>query len=80
MNQKANNRLKEIFLSKGITRCELCGNNSWLSYMHRKKRRHYQTVEELTDFNQVILACMSCHTQLEYDRDATEAVFRRLRT
>ena len=79
MTQKANNLLKKKFESMNVTRCEVCGNGEWLTFMHRQKRRHYLNAEALSDIKEVILACMSCHQRLEYDREATEAVFRRLR-
>lgn len=79
MNAKANKILEELFLSKGITRCEICGSNFGLTWMHRKKKRYYNTVKEMSDFNQVILACLKCHSELEYNRGDTEALFIKLR-
>ena len=79
LNQKANKILKEKFERKGITRCEICGSNQWLTFMHRLKRRYYTSLEELSDINEVILACMKCHQKYEFDRKETENIFSRLR-
>lgn len=79
MTLKSNAILKKKFLDLGITRCEICGSNFGLTYMHRQKKRYYNTVEEMSDLNQVILACLNCHQSLEYDRKATEELFLKLR-
>jgi len=79
MNQKSNKLLKDKFLKAGKTNCEICGSNQWLTFMHRKKRRYYTSLEELSDMNEVILACMSCHQKLEFNREETENIFSRLR-
>jgi hypothetical protein len=79
MNKKANATLKKLFISKGIITCEICHSPYQLTWMHRKKRRYYLTAEELSDFSEVILACMSCHQKCEYDREATENLFSKLR-
>ena len=79
LNQKANKILKKLFLKKGITRCEICGSGFGLTWMHRKKRRYYLTLEELSDFKEVILACLRCHMKYEYDREATKKLFIKLR-
>lgn len=70
-----------MFQSKGITRCEICGSGYALSWAHLKKRRYYNTVEELSDFNEVILACIPCHNKyLEWDEQVKQEWFKRLRT
>ena len=79
MNKKANALLKKKFEELGITRCEICGSDYGLTFMHRQKRRYYNTAEELSDLNKVILACMADHRRLEYDRKATEELFSKLR-
>jgi hypothetical protein len=33
----------------------------------------------LYDFNQVLLLCLRCHEKIEYNRDATEWLFIKLR-
>ena len=46
---------------------------------HRKKRRHYRTVEELTDPKEVAVIGAWCHEQMERDAKLTDEVFRRIR-
>lgn len=83
MNAQSNRLLRKIFVSKNILACEVrlsgCTNNSGLTYAHRKKRRHYRTIEELSDFNEVVLACLSCHQKLEKSPELTMETFERLR-
>lgn len=79
MNKKANAILKKKFIDMGKTSCEICGSNYALTFMHRLKRRHYTSLNALSDMNEVILACIKCHTKYEYDRKATEELFKRLR-
>lgn len=80
INKKANIRLKALFESKNITRCEICGSDNFLSFAHRKKRIEYRKHPELlSDFNEVILACVPCHQKIEYNKELTNQVFTRLR-
>lgn len=79
LNKQANQKLKVWFENKEITRCELCGSDNWLSFAHRKKRRYYRTVEELSDPNEVLLLCIPCHSKIEYDVALTREVFKDLR-
>jgi hypothetical protein len=46
---------------------------------HRHKRRHYRTVEELTDPKEVAVVGFYCHELMERDSKLTEQVFRRIR-
>lgn len=46
---------------------------------HRRKRRHYNSVEELTDPKEVAVIGQWCHAQMEQDAKLTEEVFRRIR-
>lgn len=46
---------------------------------HRKKRRHYRTVEELTDPNEVAVIGAWCHDKMEQDPELTKEVFERIR-
>lgn len=77
MNQKANNALKKLFEEKEICSCESCGSSFGLTFAHRKKRRHYKTVEELSDFNEVLLLCLKCHMKIEYDKKQTKELFKK---
>lgn len=59
-------KLKKDFERKGITSCELklegCWQNNALSFAHLDKRRKL-TEEQLYE---VVLACVPCHTKVEY--------------
>jgi len=84
INMEANRKLKDIFQSKGIDRCEIrlpkCLFNWTLQFVHKHKRNWYHnTPELLSSFNEVLLGCQSCHTMLENDKDLTEKTFKRLR-
>jgi len=72
--------LKSEFKNRGITRCEVCGDNLFCSFHHRRKRvEYYKTPKLLGSFKEVILVCCRCHTDLEYDREKTREVFKKLR-
>ena len=79
MNKKANAILAKIFLIEGTTWCEVCGSKDFLTWAHRSKRRFYRSVEELADPYEVLLLCGDCHREIEYDKEATEKLFKRLR-
>lgn len=79
MNKEALAINKAQFESKGITRCESCGTTYGLSIAHRRKRRHYRSVKELTDWNEIILLCLREHQIIEKDPEATARLFERLR-
>lgn len=78
-------KLKREFQEKGITRCELCGADNFLSFAHRKKRRYYYNQDrkeeerQLGDYKEVLLLCVPCHERLETNKELTEATFKRLR-
>lgn len=87
INITSNKNLKKIYVSKGIDYCELgkrfnskCSGKMCLSYAHRHKRIWYRGRDGLlSDFNQTILICISCHEIIEKDRLLTEHVFDLLR-
>lgn len=79
INRKAYIINRKQFLDKGITRCESCGTTYALTIAHRKKRRHYRTLEELTDWNEIILLCQPEHMEIEKDPQKTRELFARLR-
>lgn len=79
MNRKALAINKATFEAKGIVYCESCGEHTGLTIAHRKKRRHYQTIEQLTDWNEIILLCMREHQEIEKSPMATANLFARLR-
>lgn len=82
-NVEANKKLKQIYLEKGITKCELkfegCMYNWGLGFAHKEKRWKYiKTPEKLSDFNETILACTMCHNRIENDKKLTNDVFAKL--
>lgn len=84
INIEANRKLKKLFFNKEIRSCEArlsgCTGNQYLSFAHRHKRRWYYGQEDLlSDFSQVILACISCHQKMEYNQDLTNQIFERQR-
>lgn len=80
-NVEANKILKEIFLEKGIVRCEVCGTDNFLSFAHRHKRDWYRSCPYLlSDYNQVLLLCVPCHATIEVSKEKTERLFETLRS
>lgn len=85
-NIEANKILKWIYNDYGITNCELrfkdCLFNNFLTFAHRHKRDWYKSKENiklLSDFNQTILACQSCHRKIEDNKKLSEEMFEKLR-
>ena len=82
---KVRARLKDEFEAMGITRCEICGSSSFLSFAHKDKRRKYYNrdrhieEEELGKFENVLLLCVPCHDKLEKSRELTDKWFGVLR-
>jgi len=89
MNVISNAILSDLFRERNIDYCEVCRTDRsifkdcsqllGLTFSHRKKRRHYKTVEELSDFNEVVLSCLNSHMITERDPVLTEMVFKELR-
>jgi len=46
---------------------------------HRKKRRFYNSVDELTNPNEVAIIGSYCHSVMEKDPKLTEEIFKRIR-
>lgn len=82
---KETSRLKEIYLDKGITSCEMkwqhdCWHDNGLSFAHRMKRRFYKSCpEKLGEFSETLLLCPVAHDMIEYSRPLTEKIFEELR-
>ena len=81
-NLAANKKLKDVL--SDIDSCEIqlheCLGSFTMANAHRHKRSWYQgDVELLSDRNQVVKACVSCHDKIEFDSELTEKVFLRLR-
>ena len=73
-------KVKKEFKEKGITRCEMCNTELWLSFAHRRKRDWYKGKGKLiNDFNQILLLCISCHMEIEKDSELTKKTFLKLR-
>jgi len=80
MNAEALRINKENFFGKlDRNYCESCGVSFGLSFAHRQKRRHYRTVKELTDYNEVIVLCLREHQIIEKSQGKTRELFDRLR-
>ena len=56
-------KIKKIFENNNITCCEKCGNRSFLTFAHSKKRADIKTQQ---DMEQVALLCQECHHFIEY--------------
>lgn len=83
-NLEANKKLKKMFEDLDVRWCEVslenCLFSFYLQFAHRHKRIDYrQYPEYLYHHNQVVLACQSCHSKIENNRELTEKVFQRLR-
>jgi hypothetical protein len=83
MNKEANVIMKQYCVDHDIQWCEVCSGgicgNYFLTFCHKKKRRHYLTIEELTGPKEWILAGLKCHEAIEYDREKLTKTFARLR-
>ena len=77
---KQRQKLKVEYETKGITTCELGFNGCWgdnaLSFAHRYKSSDPRCEHT---FVGKILACIPCHDKIEYDRELTEKMFKKLR-
>lgn len=76
----ARDKLKQEYLEKGITACEMrlggCLNNNFLGFAHRYKRNDSRCEHT---FQKTVLACVSCHEKVEYNRELSENIFTTLR-
>ena len=79
MNREANKLMKKWCIEHETTRCELCGNDNFLSFAHRQKRVDYHSIEELSNPKEFLLLCVPCHQKIEYSREKTKEVFAKLR-
>lgn len=84
ININANKKINKMFQNKGIDYCEVdyphdC-NPMWLTFAHRHKRVFYRGNSELlSDYNQVIMACINVHAIMEKDAELTKEIFDQLR-
>ena len=66
-------KLKKQFFEIGVTTCEECGADNFLSFAHRLKRRFITDEAELAT---VALLCIPCHEKVE--RLGHSEMFRRI--
>lgn len=84
-NALARARIAEIAEEKNITECELkldedCTVYYFLAPAHRRRREDYRaSVEMLSDYNEWICACQSCHQKIDDDEQLKEKKFKELR-
>jgi hypothetical protein len=83
-HREINKKLRQLFVEKNIQYCEIglkkCTGSLGLTYAHRHKRNWYLGKQELLiDFNEVALACLNCHIEIEQDKNLTEEIFKKLR-
>lgn len=87
INREARRKIAEECEMRGLDRCELrfkgCMGASFLAPAHKRRRINYHSAGELSDYNEWVAACVSCHTILD-DRSLTtqeesDEIFLRLR-
>jgi len=85
-NKIAVSKLKDLYTEQGIYSCELrldgCTGAYFTNFAHRHKRIWYYPEDKqvlLSDFNQTVLACTSCHEKIEHNKGLTEEMFNKLR-
>lgn len=81
-NIQANKILREKLGHK--TRCEIkldgCLGGMFLQFCHRHERHWYRTrLKLLSEYNQVIVGCTSCHEQMDNKPKLREQIFLALR-
>ncbi len=77
-NRKARKMIARYCQENNLTQCEMrLGGCMGQAHgpAHRQKRRHYKTAEQMSDRNEWIAACQSCHHKTEYDRELNKKVF-----
>jgi hypothetical protein len=83
--EKARAKLKLIYQSHGITKCEFvaldnhpCHSTSYLTFAHRNKRRNLEP-GDLSSINETLLLCIAHHEAIEHNEEETERLFNSLR-
>lgn len=82
VNLEANRQLKKLFTNQDYCEIQLEGClKTWpLQFCHRHKRAWYKgNVELLADRNQVVIGCQNCHEKIEFSKELTEEIFKKLR-
>lgn len=81
-NLNANKELKIKYQELGITRCEKCNTEMFLTFAHKHKREWYRKQERqhlLADMNETLLLCQKHHDEIEVSKEKTEKLFSELR-
>lgn len=85
LNRQVNDILRQTYEDAGVMRCEICGGVFGLSWHHRRKRRHYKNLDELTAWNQTLLLCAEHHhlcevgTKTQTAQEYSDLLFSKLR-
>jgi len=84
-NIEARKRIAEISEEKGLNYCEInlegCLGGMYLAPAHRRKRSFYRgDVELLSDYNEWVCACVSCHNLIEHNQELTDKIFKKCRS
>lgn len=81
LNIQVNKILDKMYADIDYCEAALSGCKGFCarSFAHRKKRRHYLTLEELTDRNETAVIGAWCHAEMEKDPELTRQVFERIR-
>ena len=87
-NREARKRIAAICEEKNLNRCEVnlegCLKKWPLAPAHRRQRAEYHgNVDMLSDYNEWVVACQHCHTELDRrtpaSKQLTEEVFAKHR-
>lgn len=80
-NLAANKKIRELELpSYCEMKLEGCHGGLFLTNAHRHKRAWYKgDVALLSNYKQVVRACVGCHDTTEHNRELNDQVFLRLR-
>ena len=83
-NALARKKIAEIAEERDIDKCEIgfdgCSEHYTLAPAHRHPREWYRAdVDKLSDYNEWICCCVSCHNKLDNDNNLKEIIFRELR-
>lgn len=83
-NIEARKMIAVICEEKNLNSCEIklegCLRGMYLAPAHKHKRAWYKgNVELLSDYKEWICACQNCHNKMEFNKELTEEIFKRLR-
>ena len=83
-NTKARKKIAEIAQEKNLVRCEArlsgcMGEAHAPAHLHKRRWYYDKPDEMLWDFNQWIACCQQCHNKMEFDKELTESIFKKVR-